>query len=213
MKDLSNYRRSYEKGELVEGNLPETPIELFAQWFEHTEEAAGTGEVNTMTLSTLGQDGFVHARVVLLKHFSSGGFTFFTNYDSQKGRDIVHSPRVCLSFFWPTVERQVIITGMAAKVDAAESDEYFATRPRGSQLGAWASHQSEQISSREQLEKKLRELETDFADKDIPRPAHWGGYIVEPHTIEFWQGRPNRLHDRIRYERSGEKWETSRLSP
>ena len=213
MKDLSNYRRSYEKGELAEGVIPEDPIMLFALWFNQTEETAGAGEVNTMTLSTCAADGSVHARIVLLKQFSAEGFTFFTNYGSQKARDIEHAPNVCLSFFWPTLERQVIVTGIAEKVSALESDDYFATRPRGSQLGAWASNQSEEVCSREVFEKKLHELELAYADKPIPRPPHWGGYLVRHETIEFWQGRPNRLHDRILYVQDQGLWRARRLSP
>ncbi len=213
MKDLSHYRRSYEKGELIEGNLPDSPIEMFATWFDQSEETAGAGEVNTMTLSTVSAAGEVHARIVLLKQFSKDGFTFFTNYQSQKARDMEYSKKVCLSFFWPTTERQVIIAGTVAKVPAAESDAYFATRPRASQLGAWASHQSAEVESREALERKLHALEVQYANTEIPRPPHWGGYIVAPDSIEFWQGRPSRLHDRIVYRLENAQWKISRLSP
>lgn len=212
MKDLSNYRKSYEKSELIEGAIPDNPFELFSTWFHEAEAIGGTEEVNAMTIATIGQDGFPKSRIVLLKQFTSEGFIFFTNYESEKGKSIAENPNVCLSFFWPYAERQVIIKGKAEKTSDRVSDEYFHSRPFGSQLGAVASHQSEVILSREVLEDKIRTLETEFSGKEITRPSYWGGYLVKPHEIEFWQGRPNRLHDRIRFQLQDLAWKKDRLS-
>ncbi|RXR17279.1 pyridoxamine 5'-phosphate oxidase [Flavobacterium amnicola] len=213
MEDLSNYRKSYEKSELLESAIPEDPINLFNRWFHEVEDFGGAGEVNAMTISTIGLDGFPKSRVVLLKQFTYEGFIFYTNYNSEKGKAIEANPNVCLSFFWHTMERQVIIKGTAKKVAANISDNYFASRPDGSKLGAIVSNQSEVIPSREFLDEKLKELEASFVGKEIPRPTYWGGYLVEPQEIEFWQGRPNRLHDRIRYQlQSDFSWKTERLS-
>ncbi|MCX2680898.1 pyridoxamine 5'-phosphate oxidase [Galbibacter sp. EGI 63066] len=212
-KDLSNYRKVYEKSELIETNIPDNPIPLFQQWFDEVETSGGEDEANTMTISTIGLDGFPKNRVVLLKRFTAEGFVFYTNYNSEKGKALVANPNICASFFWPALERQVIIKGKAEKVEESLSDTYFASRPKGSQLGAVASQQSEVISSREVLEKELGKLETAYKDKDVPRPKYWGGYNIAPISIEFWQGRPNRLHDRIRYTRDGHDWRRERLSP
>ncbi len=212
MKDLSNYRKSYEKSELIESSIPDNPLDLFTKWFHEAEEIGGTEEVNAMTISTIGTDGFPKSRIVLLKQFTSDGFIFFTNYESEKGKSIAVNPNVCLSFFWPYAERQVIIKGFAEKTSDEVSDEYFNSRPFGSQLGALASNQSEVISSRKILEGKIKNLEIEFEGKEISRPKFWGGYIVKPVEIEFWQGRPNRLHDRIRYQIENSEWKIDRLS-
>ena len=214
MKDLSNYRKSYEKSELLENNIPEDPINLFHKWFYETEEFGGVEEVNAMTVATIGLDGFPKSRVVLLKKFNEEGFIFYTNYNSEKGKAILHNPNVCLSFFWHSMERQVIIKGIAEKTSDTISDTYFDSRPDGSKLGAIVSSQSETIPSREYLDDKLKALEKEFEGKPIPRPDYWGGFLVRPTEVEFWQGRPNRLHDRIRYRLLDDyNWQIDRLSP
>lgn len=214
MEDLSDYRRSYEKSELLESNIPEDPINLFHRWFHEVEDFGGNEEVNAMTVSTFGLDGFPKARVVLLKKYNEDGFIFYTNYNSEKGKAIEQNPNVCLSFFWHSAERQVIIKGIAEKTANIISDNYFDSRPDGSKLGAIVSNQSEVIPSREFLENNLKELETIFDNKSIPRPKHWGGFLVRPVEVEFWQGRANRLHDRIRYSiQNDHTWKTHRLSP
>lgn len=214
MKDLGNYRKSYEKSELIETSIPDDPINLFHKWFHEVEEFGGSEEVNAMTISTIGLDGFPKSRVVLLKKYNEEGFTFFTNYNSEKGRAIINNPNVCLSFFWGSAERQVIIKGIAEKTSELVSDNYFDSRPDGSKLGALVSAQSEVIPNRAFLENKLKELEKEFEGKVIPRPNHWGGFIIKPIEVEFWQGRPNRLHDRIVYKLSENyDWKRERLSP
>jgi pyridoxamine 5'-phosphate oxidase len=212
MKDLSDYRKSYEKSELIETAIPDNPFELFDLWFQEAEAIGGTEEVNAMTIATIGKDGFPKSRIVLLKQLTPEGFIFFTNYESEKGKAIAENPNVCLSFFWPYAERQVIIKGTAEKTADEISDAYFQSRPFGSQLGALASHQSEIIENREVLEVKVKNLEEEFVGKIINRPAYWGGYLVKPYEIEFWQGRPNRLHDRIRFQYRENTWKKDRLS-
>ena len=214
MKDITNYRKSYEKSELLETNIPEDPINLFNRWFHEVEDFGGVDEVNAMTVSTIGLDGFPKSRVLLLKQFTYEGFIFYTNYNSEKGRAIANNSNVCLSFFWHSLERQVIIKGIAEKISESLSDGYFESRPTGSKLGAIVSNQSEVISSRAVLEDGLKQLEKDFEGKEIPRPKFWGGFLVRPVEVEFWQGRPNRLHDRIRYHLQQDySWKIDRLSP
>ncbi len=214
MEDLSNYRKSYEKSELLETNIPEDPINLFNRWFHEVEDFGGVDEVNAMTVSTISLNGFPKSRVVLLKQFTFEGFIFYTNYNSEKGKAIENNPAVCLSFFWHSMERQVIIQGIAEKTSENISDGYFDSRPNGSKLGAIVSNQSEIIPSRNSLEIQLKQLEQDFQNKEIPRPKHWGGFLVKPISIEFWQGRPNRLHDRIRFQLQADfSWKIDRLAP
>jgi len=211
--NLTDYRKSYDKYVLEETKLPINPLELFEKWFDEVDKASGTEETNAMTVSCIGLDGFPKSRVVLLKKFSEAGFIFYTNYNSEKGKAIIKNPNVCISFFWPNLERQVIIKGVASKENEVESTAYFHSRPKGSQLGAWASDQSEIITGRKVLEKNLKSLEETYKDKAIPKPPHWGGFIIKPISIEFWQGRPNRLHDRILYTNVSDNWQTDRLSP
>ncbi len=212
--DLSNYRKAYVKGELDETLVPENPMELFQQWFHDVDQSDTTDEANAMTLATIGLDGFPKSRVVLLKKFTYEGFIFYTNYNSEKGKAIVENPNVCLSFFWHAAERQIIIKGSAEKIAENLSDGYFESRPRGSQLGAAASEQSSPIANRQLLEEKLNALEEAYKGKEVPRPAYWGGFIVKPVELEFWQGRANRLHDRIRYKLQEDfHWKIDRLQP
>ncbi|MDC3274832.1 pyridoxamine 5'-phosphate oxidase [Flavobacteriaceae bacterium] len=212
--DLGNYRKSYDKGSLLESGISDNPLELFQKWFSEVDQHFPHDETNTMTLSTLGLDGFPKGRVVLLKKYTQQGFIFYTNYESEKGKSIIAHPRVSLSFHWAGAERQVIIKGKAEKIEADVSDGYFESRPRGSQLGAHASQQSTVVPNRQTLENQLKTLEEKFKYKSIPRPEFWGGFIVKPIEIEFWQGRANRLHDRIRYQlQSDFNWKVERLSP
>jgi len=212
-KDLSKHRKFYSKKSLLEKDLLDNPMQLFQQWFEEVEEASGVEEANAMTVSTIGNDGFPKGRVVLLKYFDDNGFTFFTNYNSEKGQSIQNNPNVSLSFFWPNLERQVIIKGIASKSSEELSDTYFNSRPRMSRLGALVSDQSSAIESRTILETNLKQLEEDFKGKDIPRPKHWGGFTIKPISYEFWQGRESRVHDRILYTADDKKWQTTRLQP
>lgn len=212
--DLGNYRKSYDKGSLLESGISANPLELFQKWFSEVDQHFPQDETNAMTLSTLGLDGFPKGRVVLLKKYTQQGFIFYTNYESEKGKSIIAHPKVSLSFHWAGAERQVIIKGKAEKIAVDVSDGYFESRPRGSQLGAHASQQSTVVPNRQTLENQLKTLEEKFKNKSIPRPEFWGGFIVKPIEIEFWQGRANRLHDRIRYQlQSDLNWKIERLSP
>lgn len=212
--DLSKYRKSYEKHGLFKKDVPENPMELFQKWFFEIDNFFPENETNAMTIATIGLDGYPKSRVVLLKKYTYEGFIFYTNYESEKGKAIEANPNVCLSFFWSEAERQIIIKGTAEKISENLSDGYFESRPRGSQIGAIISHQSEVIENREILDQKFKLLENEFEGKEIPRPSFWGGYIVKPVEIEFWQGQPNRLHDRIRYIlQENYDWKIDRLSP
>lgn len=211
--DLSNYRKTYEKRELLESDVPENPMQLFQTWFYEADEADSVEEANAMSVATIGLDGFPKTRVVLLKEYTYEGFIFYTNYESEKGRAIAANPHLCLSFFWPSLERQIIIKGIAERVEALTSDNYFHSRPVGSQLGAVVSRQSELVT-RAHLEEELKRLEGLYEGKEIPRPDYWGGFLVRPVSMEFWQGRPNRLHDRLRYRLTDEyDWILERMAP
>lgn len=213
-KDLGDYRKSYEKSALIEDSISDNPMALFQKWFYEVEASDGVDEANAMTVSTIGLDGFPKNRVVLLKKYTHEGFIFYTNYESEKGKAIARNPQVCISFFWPTMERQIIIKGTAEKIAENLSDGYFELRPVDSKLGAIVSDQSKVISSRKVLEEGFRKFQNEYKDKEIQRPKFWGGYLVKPVSIEFWQGRPNRLHDRIRYTlQENFDWKIERLAP
>ena len=213
-QDLSNYRKSYDRQELLESNCPENPIELFRDWFLKADASELVHESNAMTVTSIGLDNFPKSRVVLLKKYTWDGFIFYTNYKSEKGTAIAFNNNVCLSFFWPGLEQQIIIKGHAEKVPENISDGYFESRPDGSKLGAWASNQSQVVSSREELDQNLKKFAQKFEGQEIQRPPHWGGFIVKPISIEFWQGRPNRMHDRLRYSLLKDfSWKLERLAP
>ena len=212
--DIGHLRKSYEKGRLNDSLKSISPLDLFEQWFSEAKANSAIEEANAMSLVTHGEDGFPKARVVLLKQFSSEGFVFYTNYRSEKGRALAANSNVGISFFWPVLERQVIVKGKAEKVAAEVSNSYFYSRPLGSQLGAIASNQSEPIATREVLEERLAALEEKHKISPPERPEHWGGFLVRPKQIEFWQGRPNRLHDRLVFTlSSNQDWTAERLAP
>ncbi len=188
------------------------PWELFGRWFELATESE-IEEPNAMVLSTLKRSGSPASRVVLLKGYDRSGFVFYTNYESAKGRELQHSSCAALLFWWAPLQKQVRIEGTVEKVSAAESDQYFESRPKGSRIGAWVSDQSQPIADRQVMEEKLRELEAQYSEEKIPRPPHWGGYRVTPTRFEFWQGRSNRLHDRLSYQLEAGRWHRARLSP
>jgi pyridoxamine 5'-phosphate oxidase len=202
--NLEDYRKSYDKSALLRSNLDENPMQQFRKWFVEVDEAGNVDEANAMTLSTKGVDGFPKSRVVLLKSYDENGFVFYTNYNSEKGQSIILNPKVCISFFWPSAERQIIIKGEARKISEEASKRYFNSRPKGSQLGAMVSPQSKEIEGRAFLEERLKKLEKEYEDKEVEKPEDWGGFCVEPHSFEFWQGRPNRLHDRFLFEKTND---------
>jgi pyridoxamine 5'-phosphate oxidase len=208
---IADLRKDYTLHGLHEDQVADDPLVQFRAWFDQAL-AAGLPEPNAMTLATVGADGAPSARIVLLKGIDDG-FVFFSNYTSRKGQEIAHDPRVALIFYWNELERQVRVEGRAAPTDTATSDAYYASRPRGSQLGAWASPQSTVVHGRAALDARLAETAAHYGEGTIPRPPHWGGYRVVPHTIEFWQGRSNRMHDRIRYQRAEHGWRRERLAP
>jgi pyridoxamine 5'-phosphate oxidase len=212
---LADIRREYSLGGLRRADLEANPLAQFQKWFAQAEIALAKNQtdVNAMTLATADKNGKPSTRIVLLKKFDERGFIFFTNYDSRKGRELTENPHAALTFFWPELERQICVAGAVVKLPMAESENYFKSRPRGSQIGAWASNQSEIVPDRAALEIQWQELEKKFPDAVSP-PPNWGGFIVQPERIEFWQGRPNRLHDRFRYARqSNDSWKIARLAP
>jgi pyridoxamine 5'-phosphate oxidase len=210
---IPEIRKEYTWSGLSEADVDADPVRQFETWLKQAV-AASLPEPNAMTLSTATPDGQPSARMVLLKGFAASGFTFFTNYESRKSRELTANPRAALLFFWPELQRQIRIEGTVERVSEAESDDYFRSRPLGSRLGAWASAQSEVIAGRAVLEERVREIIQRFPDGEVPCPPNWGGYRVYPLTIEFWQGRPDRLHDRLRYQRVHPAgWRIERLSP
>lgn len=211
MDPIAQLRKNYTFGQLSETEVSPNPLNLFQVWFDQAVKAE-CPEPNSMTLATADKAGNPSARIVLLKGADEAGFTFFTNYESQKGKELAIRPQAALLFHWHELERQIRIKGMVERVSAAESDQYFHSRPAASRIGAWASPQSAEIPNREFLEEAEKAFAADFGDQP-PRPEHWGGYRLRPTEIEFWQGRPSRLHDRIHYQLEGNHWRIARLAP
>lgn len=216
MENLRDYinqlRHDFMQMHLDETMIDADPVVQFGNWFKQAVDGHAR-EANAFVLSTVGNDMKPSARILLLRDFNENGFVFYTNYNSRKSQNIAENPNACMTFFWPELERQVRIEGRIVKQSAAESDLYFANRPRSSRLGAWSSPQSEIIADRKALDDILADIEKKFEGKDVPRPDWWGGYVLIPDHIEFWQGRPSRLHDRIAYMKSGNNWKTVRLAP
>jgi pyridoxamine 5'-phosphate oxidase len=210
-RSIADIRKEYKLQTLSENDIAANPISQFTKWWDEAAES-NIDEINAMTLATATKEGKPSARIVLLKDYSQKGFTFFTNYQSNKGKEIAENPFCSLVFFWKELERQICIEGSIAKLSEADSDEYFNSRPTGSKIGAWSSPQSQPIESRKILDDNIEKYQQQFLT-NIPRPAHWGGYCVSPVRIEFWQGRPNRLHDRIVYELENNRWKITRVAP
>lgn len=210
--NIADIRKDYKLQTLLEKDVDKDPIEQFSKWW-HEAAKSDIEELNAMTLATCNKDGMPSARIVLLKDFSHEGFMFFTNYESQKGKELAHNPNAALVFFWKELERQIRIEGTVEKVSEQVSIDYFLTRPVASQIGAWSSPQSKKIDNREVIESNVTQYQTQFQDTPMIKPPHWGGYIVRPKHIEFWQGRRSRLHDRIVYNLENQHWNISRLAP
>ena len=211
-KNIADIRKDYQLQSLLESDVADNPFTQFDKWWDEAVNSK-IDEVNAMTLATASVTAMPAARIVLLKSVTTDGFVFFTNYNSKKGEELEKNPNACLVFFWKELERQIRITGTVEKVSSEESNAYFNSRPVGSRIGAWASPQSRVIDSRKTIEDNIKKYENEFEGENIDRPSHWGGYIVKPAVIEFWQGRPNRLHDRIQYSFKDGGWIIERLSP
>jgi pyridoxamine 5'-phosphate oxidase len=209
---IADLRREYARARLDEASVSTDPFTEFARWFEEAVKAE-VQEPNAMTLATASREGTPSARIVLLKGFDERGFVFFTDYRSQKGIELDRNPRAALVFYWSELERQIRITGTTSVINREESEAYFRTRPRGSRISAWVSHQSQVIDSRKQLEDRVPEVDKRYPGDNVPLPPYWGGFRLNPDAVEFWQGRTSRLHDRIRYLRVGDRWRIERLSP
>ncbi|HLV23710.1 MAG TPA: pyridoxamine 5'-phosphate oxidase [Moheibacter sp.] len=212
-QDLSDKRKDYSQNFMDFTLLPNNPMDLFHNWYRIAMESNELDEPYAMNLSTLGPDGFPRNRIVLLREINPEGFIFYTNYESQKGKAIAQNQKVCISFFWDKLEQQIIIKGMAEKIDAQKSDDYFHKRPIESQIGAMLSAQSSEIGFDVDLESKVPQLLKEYEGKTVPRPENWGGYLIKPVEFEFWQGRPSRLHNRVRYVLKDKSWSKSRLAP
>ena len=213
MTNLHDFRKDYKRDTLSRDDMSDNPIVQFELWMKDAITSEAVAEPNAMTLVTSTPDGKPSARVVLLKSFNEEGFVFYTNYESRKAIELTDNPYASIVFDWHVMERQVRIEGVAKRVSEEESDKYFYSRPKGSQLGAWVSPQSTFIDGRKELEARQTKIESEFKEKPITRPPHWGGFVVQPHTIEFWQGRQSRLHDRLIYIKTGDKWMLRRLAP
>jgi pyridoxamine 5'-phosphate oxidase len=212
MSNIASIRKDYMLRSLSEDDVNKNPINQFADWWDEAIDS-NIEEANAMTLATVNEQGYPSARIVLLKDFNEYGFVFFTNYESRKGKALLNNPKAAVVFFWKELERQVRIEGVIEKISEEESTAYFTSRPIESKIGAWASPQSKSIESRTFLEERFKHYEQQFSNHDIPKPPHWGGYTIKPSRIEFWQGRPGRLHDRIEYNKNNEGWTIERLAP
>ncbi len=207
---IRNDHHNFDKGKLSD-HFGDNPLILFKKWYKEAFDSI-QAEPHAMSLSTVSEAGKPTSRILYLKELAEDGFVFYTNYNSEKAKNLVANPNACILFFWNVLEREVRIEGVATKVSTALSDEYFASRPRGSQLGAWASHQSDVLENRDELEQRLIELDKKYPN-EVPRPPHWGGFVIEPQKMEFWQGRPSRLHDRIVFEKENDSWKIYRKNP